>query len=322
MKKLMYSAAILFSLALQATAQTSNLVVFDQQGEPFYAIVNGVRQNDSPQTNVRITGLAAPGAYKVTVLFKDTNIPAINKSLYLQNAGTEMTTDVVIKKNGEHVLRYVSETPLAQAPAPPAGQSSVTYTTTETAPAPPPSGNTTTVTQQTTTTTPGDGGSVSMSVGGMGAGMNVNVSGVATQTTVTTTTTTTSSGGDMDNTAAPAPAPAPPPAQSYVEGYSGPIGCPMPMSHSDYEGAKNTISGKDFESDKLTIAKQIASSNCLTAQQVKGIMQLFTFEDSKLQFAKFAYQHTYDKGNYYKVNDAFQFSSSTDALNQFINSQH
>ena len=118
------------------------------------------------------------------------------------------------------------------------------------------------------------------------------------------------------------PAPAPAPAQSYVEGYNGPIGCPMPMAHSDYESAKSTIDGKSFESDKLTIAKQIASSNCLTSQQVKGIMGLFSFEDSKLDFAKFAYSHTYDKGNYYKVNDAFQFSSSTDALNQYITSQH
>lgn len=308
MKKLMLSAAIVISLALQATAQTSNLVIFDQQGEQFYAIVNGVKQNSTPQTNVRITGLAAPAAYKVTVIFTDNSIPQVEKNIYLQNPATEVTANVVIKKSGEHVLRWVSETPLAQIPPPAQGQSTIVYSTTP----PPVQGTTTTVTQQTTTDP--NGGTVTMNVGGMGAGMNVNVTGATSQTTVTTTTTTTSSGADM----------VPPPNNQtvYVDGYSGPIGCPMPMTHEDYEGAKNTINGKTFETDKLTIAKQIASSNCLTSGQVRGIMQLFTFEDNKLDFAKFAYGHTYDKGNYYKVNDAFQFSSSTDALNQFINSQH
>jgi hypothetical protein len=314
MKKLMYTAAIIASLAMQATAQTSNLVVFDQQGEPFYAILNGVRQNATPQTNVMITGILAPASYKITIIFKDSTIPAINKSFYYQNAGTQVTGNVVVKGNGEHVLRWMSETPLAQASPPPAGQNTIVYTTTA-----PPMGGSTTVTQQTTTTTAGPGnGTVSVNTGGMGVGMNVNMNGMTTQQTTVTTTTTTSSSGDMGQ----AP---PPPAgggQVYVDGYSGPVGCPMPMSHDDFEGAKRTINDKTFENDKLTIAKQIASSNCLTAGQVKAIMNLFTFEDSKLDFAKFAYAHTYDRGNYYKVNDAFQFSSSTDALNQFINSQH
>lgn len=309
MKKLMYSAAIIISLALQATAQTSNLVIFDQQGEQFYAIVNGIRQNNSPQTNVKITGLAAPAGYKVSIIFRDSTIPYVTKTIYMQNPATEVTANVVTKKDGEHVLRWVSETPLAQVAPAPADQNTIAYTTVE---APMSGSSTTTVTQQTTTAP--NGGTVSMNVNGMGTGMNVNVSGVATQTTVTTTTTSTTTGGDMGQ--------APPPQTVYVDGYNGPIGCPMPMTHEDYEGAKQTITAKDFESDKLTIAKQIASSNCLSAGEVKGIMLLFTYEDSKLDFAKYAYTHTYDKGNYYKVNDAFQFSSSTDALNQYINSAH
>ncbi|HXB11315.1 MAG TPA: DUF4476 domain-containing protein [Bacteroidia bacterium] len=310
MKKLMLSAAILFSLAMQATAQTSNFVIFDQDGESFYAILNGVRQNNTPQTNVRITGLMAPAGYKVTLIFRDSTIPRVEKSFYLQNPSTEITTNVVTKKSGEHVLRWVSETPLAQAPPPPAGQNNVVYTTTEQ-----PMGGTTTVVTQQTTTAP-NGGSVSMNMNGMGTGMNVSVNGAVSQTTVTTTTTSSSTGGDMGQ------APPPPIQQQYVDGYSGPVGCPMPMSHEDYEGAKRTIAAKDFETDKLTIAEQIASSNCLTEGQVKGILMLFTFENNKLDFAKFAYNHTYDKGNYYKINDAFTFSSSTDALNQYINSQH
>lgn len=93
----------------------------------------------------------------------------------------------------------------------------------------------------------------------------------------------------------------------------------QPMSPEDFASAKASISSKSFEDSKLTLAKQIAASNHLTSKQVKEIMQLFSFEDSKLDFAKFAYKYVYDPNNYYIVNDAFKFSSSIDELNEFIN---
>ncbi len=93
----------------------------------------------------------------------------------------------------------------------------------------------------------------------------------------------------------------------------------QPMSPEDFASAKASISSKSFEDSKLTLAKQIAASNHLTSKQVKEIMQLFSFEDSKLDFAKYAYKYVYDPNNYYIVNDAFKFSSSIDELNEFIN---
>ena len=47
-------------------------------------------------------------------------------------------------------------------------------------------------------------------------------------------------------------------------------------------------------------------------------MLLFTFEDTRLDLAKYAYGHTFDIGNYYKLNDAFTFESSIDELNKYI----
>ena len=158
---------------------------------------------------------------------------------------------------------------------------------------------------------------VGMNLGGIGVGMNVNVNdgmGGTTQSTSTTTysTTTTTTGGGVVYTE-PAPT-----TIVYVPGYGGPIGCPMPMAPGDFESAKSSIASKSFESTKLEIAKQIIGSNCVVAEQVKQIMQLFDFEASKLDFAKFAYGHTYDKGNYFKVNDAFEFESSVSDLNSYI----
>ena len=66
------------------------------------------------------------------------------------------------------------------------------------------------------------------------------------------------------------------------------------------------------------MAKQITGNNCLSTDQVKSVMELFGFEASKLEFAKFAYDHVSDRKNYFKVNDAFGFSSSVDELDEYI----
>jgi len=58
--------------------------------------------------------------------------------------------------------------------------------------------------------------------------------------------------------------------------------------------------------------------NWLTAQQVASIMNLFDFESTKLDFAKFAFSHTVDPQNYWIVNDAFSFSSSISDLQHYI----
>jgi hypothetical protein len=106
-----------------------------------------------------------------------------------------------------------------------------------------------------------------------------------------------------------------------LPGYTGPIGCPYPVSNETIQNIKNTIQSKIFESEKLAIAKQVVSTNCLLSRDVKDIMNLFTFESTKLEFAKFAYGYTYDLGNYFIVNDAFGFESSVYELDRYIQSK-
>lgn len=101
--------------------------------------------------------------------------------------------------------------------------------------------------------------------------------------------------------------------------YTGPVGCQLPIDEKSYASTLNTIKTKDFEDTKLKIAKQISSANCLSVEQIIGIMKLFDFEDNRLDFAKFAYHYVFDKGNYFMVNDLFDFESSTDDLINYIN---
>lgn len=146
---------------------------------------------------------------------------------------------------------------------------------------------------------------IDVNMGGMGVDMNVNINESYSETHTVTTTTTTTGTAQADHYVMP--------------GYSGPIGCPWPMDEGQFSNALRSVASKDFEDSKLTVAKQITGSNCLTADQVRRIMDEFDFEDSKLEYAKFAYNKTYDIGNYYMLNDSFDFESSIDELNEHIN---
>lgn len=95
---------------------------------------------------------------------------------------------------------------------------------------------------------------------------------------------------------------------------------PMPygMNSRDYDEAYQLISKESFDSSKLTVAKQIISSNPMTARQIADICKLFSFESNKLEFAKFAYGFCADPNRYYLMNEVFTYESSKRELDEFI----
>ena len=116
----------------------------------------------------------------------------------------------------------------------------------------------------------------------------------------------------------PEPVIDPEPVYEPLPGYTGEIGCPMPVQEGEFAQMKATIESKSFESSKLNLAKQAIRQKCVLASHVKQIMMLFSFESSKLDFAKYAHDYTYDISNYFKVNDAFTFESSIEELDKHI----
>ncbi len=321
MKNYLLALSVLIFTAIAAKAQTGNAIIFSENGELFTVILNGLQQNQQPTTNVKLSSLNAEW-YKMKVRFNDAAIGTKDFNLGV-SLGNERSFALHKKNNGDYSLRMISETPLAQAPPTQNGQTEVQYGS-----APVQGGGTTTITSQTTTTNMGGApmGGVNMGMNVNGMGVGISVSGMdmgagSTTTTTTTTTTSSSSSSSMGTMDTPPPAYQAPEPQHYnMPGYNGPIGCPYPMSREDFNSAKGSISSKPFEESKMTIAKQIIGSNCLTCSQVKEIMGLFSFENTKLDFAKYAYGYTFDLGNYYKLNDAFTFSSSIDDLNKYIES--
>ncbi len=319
MKKTFTLSCMLIFISIFSFAQKTNLIFFSDQGEKFYVVLNSVLQNSTAETNVKVTDLVAPN-YKLKIIFADSSIATLDKNLMFEQ-GTESTFNIKKNNKGEYVVRFLSSVPIAEAPAPTAEQKVIVLSTS--GPSQPTAVTSTTITQ-TTTTGSGvnpDGTSMGIHVNDPALGVNINMnigtgtSGSSSSTYTSTTTTTTTSGFQSQPNQPVDPQPV------YVlQGYNGPYGCAYPMSPADFSAAKQSISSKSFEDSKLSIAKQVFNSNCLLSSQVKEIMQLFSFEDSKLAFAKYAYGLTFDPGNYFKVNDAFSFESSTEELGEYITS--
>lgn len=335
-----------------AFAQANNLVVFSQDGLKFSLIVNGLRQNEKPETNVKVTGLTAPN-YKVRVIFEDANYAPIDQNIYMAWGGEDLHGKELIcsidktKKGLKLRPNSVADITTTAAsdqvvyqfnPSGNATQTSTYSTTTTTttdggsggvtmtvgAGQTSPQGATTTTTVSdgtggaattsttTTTTTTGTSDNVNVGMGMPGIGINININdgmgGTSTSSSTTTTTTTTSSsttsGGTTTTTTAP------PPATTTA--------CSWPMSSADFDKAKKSVSGQSFEDGKLKVAKQVLNTNCMSVAQVKEIMALFSFEETKLDWAKFAYGKTTDPQNYYQLNDGFTYSTSVDDLNEYI----
>lgn len=275
---------------------TGNLTIFSEDGDKFYLILNGERQNNEPQTNLRIEDLPNPH-YNAKIIFEDKSIADISKNMLPvtdPESGQPMDVTYKIKKDGsgKAKLRYFSAVPVVQGYVAPANVYVMHYGS----PAGRMGGQVTQTTTTTTTSTGVGGVNANMSVNGMNVNVSVNdplVNGHVTQTTTTTT---------------------------YSENVlsSAPVNDCYAMSRNNFQAAKATISNESFDETRLSTAKGIISSNCLTADQVLELCNLFSFEQSKLDFAKCAYGKTVDPNNYFKVVNAFTFSSSKDELNRYI----
>ena len=90
------------------------------------------------------------------------------------------------------------------------------------------------------------------------------------------------------------------------------------MNVNEFNQAKETLRREWLESSKVNLARQIFDRNFFTTQQVKEMLQLFSFENNKLDLAKHAYARTTDKRNYPTLNDVFAKRSSRDELARYI----
>lgn len=307
MKKI-YSlfAFVLISTALFAQ-NTSNLIVFSEDGLKFYLILNGIRQNETAVTNIKVDKLNQP-YYSAKIIFEDKTEPVLEKKyLPVVDAEGSASLEVTykIKKNNKNVnvLRFFSQVPIAQAAPPSPAVQEIHYNT-----VPMPDIFTSiTINETTTTSSTNLNSNVNVNAGGVNVNVNVN-DPYYNQTTTTTSYTHTSSSSSSGN------------VNTNTNNNTASSGCgnAYAMSNSNFAAAKQTITKQSFDDTKLTTAKQVIKSNCLSSAQIKELMLLFSFEATRLDLAKFAHERCVDKNNYFLLNDAFEFESSVEELNNSI----
>jgi hypothetical protein len=89
---------------------------------------------------------------------------------------------------------------------------------------------------------------------------------------------------------------------------------------TDTEAAtmKLQIEAETFKDDKLNKAMLLAKDRCFRVNHVITIMSAMTYEDNKLEIAKFLYTKTENQNEYELVVDALTYQSSKQELRDYI----
>lgn len=101
----------------------------------------------------------------------------------------------------------------------------------------------------------------------------------------------------------------------YDDRYKG--DCRNLMTAYEVDRLIQTMRSRNFESTKLSIARDAISSGSILAEDLKRILQQFDFETTRVELAKYAYDYVCDKEHFYYIYDLFKFDSSVRELERY-----
>lgn len=358
---ILFSALFTFS----ALFAQSNLSIFNNNGQSFYVVLNGIRQNSKPETNVQVAQIKN-GSYAVKVIFADGKTPDIDKN-FMIDAPYDITARIIFKK-GKGKLQLMGQEPThgviqdavvyrptdavnysdAVAVTPPSNpvQTSTTIQTTpvqNTTIQTTGTGNTTginmnvnvsetpnstTQTSNTTTTTTTTGTipdenvnlNMNLSVGGVNVNLNANASATGTglgtgatitETTTSSSTTTTTQTNNQMNAQHQQVI-----AQVQQAPLSSRVNCTKTMNR--LEAFKVELQDQSFEEDRLEALQLAMTSTCLTTAQAEQLIDLFTFDENRLEVAKYLSDRLTDRDNAGALAKKLTFDSSKMEYRRYI----
>ena len=293
--------SVLFTFA--ALNAQSNLSIFNNNGQSFYVVLNGIRQNSKPETNVQVAQIKN-GSYAVKVIFADGKTPDIDKN-FMIDAPYDITARIIFKK-GKGKLQLIGQEPthgvLQEAvvfrPTDAASYSDAVVVNTQTTPV-----QTSTTTNTTTTGTVPDENvnlNMNLSVGGVNVNLNANAS--------TTTTTQTNNQGNAQHQQVI--------AQVQQAPLSNRVNCTKTMNR--LEAFKAELQDQSFEEDRLEALQLELKSTCLTTAQAEQLIDLFTFDENRLEVAKYLSDRLTDRDNAGALAKKLTFDSSKMEYRRYI----
>jgi hypothetical protein len=93
---------------------------------------------------------------------------------------------------------------------------------------------------------------------------------------------------------------------------------PRAMDENTFSSFIETVRHESFDDSRLAIAKTVVDQHYFTSAQAKQLVALFSFENSKLDIAKYMYGKTTDPRNYFVVYSSFSFSKSKEELAEYV----
>jgi hypothetical protein len=269
MNRLFKSFAILFFVFIYfgSQAQSNNqpkiaLTFFSEKGERFWVVINGVRQNQQAQQNVKVPDLTG-NAWKAQILFENEYLPEVGKSIYIPTAPTkdaELVYQIKRNRKGVYQVRLFSSTGFPNQ-------------------------------------------MIEIIKDGSGAFRLPRLPFP-----------------DIEINTNPRPFPRVPTDNPTPQNPTRPTdrNCRSVMDERSFDNLKDQIEAQSFEETKSNTAKQAIRYYCVSSVQARQILKIFSFEQTKLEFAKWVYDYVYDPQNFYQVNDVFDFSMSVDELQEYI----
>lgn len=94
--------------------------------------------------------------------------------------------------------------------------------------------------------------------------------------------------------------------------------CGLPLSDRSCYEFYGHLKGLTFDNNRVQTAKDAVRRDCFSSSQIKMLLGAFTYESSRLEFAKYAYDFVYDRGVYAIVREGFTNSLSGDELMQYV----
>ncbi|MEY4804234.1 MAG: hypothetical protein RL331_753 [Bacteroidota bacterium] len=359
---------LLLLLLSSALLAQSNLSIFNNNGQSFYVVLNGIRQNSKPETNVQV-GQIKNGSYAVKVIFADGKTPDIDKN-FMIDAPYDITARIIFKKGigklqlmGQEPTHGVIQEAVVYRPSDAAVYSdavvvniSPVQNTTIVQSTPvqnttaiqttgtnnttginmnvniqeTPNTFTQTLNTNTTTTTTTTGTipdenvnlNMNLSVGGVNVNLNANASGTGLGTGATITETSSSSNSttttqvvqtqqNQQNTQQQQVI-----SQVQQAPLSNRVNCTKTMNR--LEAFKAELQDQSFEEDRLEALQLELKSTCLTSAQAEQLIDLFTFDENRLEVAKYLSDRLTDRDNAGALAKKLTFDSNKMEYRRYI----
>jgi len=94
--------------------------------------------------------------------------------------------------------------------------------------------------------------------------------------------------------------------------------CKTVVDSTDFAKFKTNINEQDFDDEKITIISNALETKCFSCEQIKTLLELFSFEEDKISIAKKVYGHVFDPHKFEVIYTVFEFDSSKNEIKQHI----